>query len=65
MQKIAPQFTAKKEELNGRMVSAIRDFQAWLRPLNRTLWNGWSNRGGVGAPHAFTFKLGYDLSFKE
>ena len=47
------------------MMSAVRNFQAWLLPLNRTLWNAFSNRQGVEAPHAFCYKKCADLSQQE
>jgi hypothetical protein len=37
-EKLAPKCAAKQEELSGTALSAIREFQQWLAPLNREVW---------------------------
>ena len=64
-EKLAPKCAAKQEELSGTALSAIRDFQKWLAPLNREVWNCFGNRKGIEAPHSFTLKRRQDLSPSE
>lgn len=62
---LAPRFASRFEKLTGIMLPAVRDFQQFLFPLGRTLNNAFANRGGVEAPHSFSFKLGRQLSEQE
>ena len=64
-EKLAPKCAAKQEELSGTALSAIRDFQKWLAPLSREVWNCFGNRKGIEAPHSFTLKRRQDLSPSE
>jgi len=61
-EKLKEKFAAKAEDVTWTCLSAIRDFQKWMTPLDRCAWNCFSNRDGVEAPHSFSFKLGRDLS---
>ena len=65
LEKMRDHFHAKQEVVTQTCLSAVRDFARWCDPLNRTIWNCWSNRDGQEAPHAFTFKQGRDLSRSE
>ena len=65
LERLTAKFAAKNEMLHGTALTAIRDFQKWLAPLNRTLWHAFGNRQGVEAPHTFTFKARDDLSKAE
>ena len=57
--------------LQGRRKSSveqlyhIRDFSAWLAPIDITLYNAWVIRDGIDASHAFTFKHRQDLTPSE
>lgn len=59
--KLKEKFAAKAEEVTWTCLSAIRDFQRWMTPLDRCAWNCFANREGIEAPHSFSFKLGRDL----
>ena len=61
-EKLKEKFAAKAEDVTWTCLSAIRDFQKWMTPLDRCVWNCFANRQGIEAPHAFSFKLGCDLS---
>ena len=50
------------EQVHGEIITAVRDWQGWLLPLNRTLYNAFANRRGEEAPHSFSFKSGSRLS---
>jgi hypothetical protein len=65
LEKLRPKFAAKQELVTGTMLTAVRDFKTWLKPLNRTLWHAFANRQQKEAPHAFTFKQGRELSHSE
>ena len=65
LEKLREKFGAKAEQVTQTCLSAIRDFQRWMEPLDRTVWNCFGNRNGVEAPHAFSFKLGRDLCDSE
>lgn len=58
-------FEQKSEELYIERLDTVRDFVAWLSPLGVTLYNAFMNRGGVEAPHSFSFKLRRDLLASE
>jgi len=58
---LASKFTLKGEEFHVVRLTTVRDFAAWLAPLNITLSNAFANRDGIEAPHAFAFKLRRDL----
>ena len=61
-EKLKEKFAAKAEEVTWTCLSAIRDFQRWMAPLDRCVWNCFANRELIEAPHSFSFKLGCDLS---
>ena len=65
LEKLRPKFAAKQELVTGTMLTAVRDFKKWLKPLNRTLWNAFANRQQKEAPHTFTFKQGRELTYSE
>ena len=65
LEKLREKFAAKTEVVTQTCLSAIRNFQLWMEPLDRTVWNCWGNREKVEAPHAFTYKLGRDLGPSE
>ena len=54
-------FREKGEKLYVDRFTTVRDFAAWLSPLQVTLSNAYANRQGIEAPHAFSFKLRRDL----
>ena len=62
---MAPFFANKGYQLNCEILTHIRDFGAWLRPLGIRAYNCWLTRGGVSSPHSFTFKLRMDLTNAE
>ena len=64
-EKLKEKFAAKAEEVTYTCLTAIRDFQKWMMPLDRTAWNCFANRDGREAPHSFSFKLGCDLSHSD
>ena len=47
---------ARQGEFFAQMLTAVRDYSEWLRPLNRTLYNGFATRAGIEAAHSFTCK---------
>ena len=47
---------ARQGEFFAQMLTAARDYSEWLRPLNRTLYNGFATRAGIEAAHSFTYK---------
>jgi hypothetical protein len=60
------QRAAKKgEEVYGVFINSVRDFASWLAPLAIVLDNGFRTRGGIEAPHSFSFKLRQDLTQRE
>ena len=65
LKELKPRFAAKQEDVFGEVVTGVRDYKQWLEPLNRTMWNAFSNRQGHEAPHSFTFKKGRDLRREE
>ena len=46
----------KGEEFKVSCVSGVRDYNAWLNPLQVKLSNAFSNRHGDFAPHSFSFR---------
>ena len=46
----------KGEEFKVSWFSGIRDYNAWLNPLQVKLYNAFSNRHGDLAPHSFSFR---------
>ena len=62
---LAPDFARKKAELRVEQLYHIRDFSAWLAPIDITLYNAWVTRDGIDASHAFTFKHRQDLTPSE
>lgn len=62
---LAPHFARKKEELRVERLYHIRNFSAWLAPIDITLYNAWVTRDGIDASHAFTFKHRQDLTPSE
>ena len=62
---LAPHFARKKDELRVERLYHIRDFSAWLAPIDITLYNAWVSRDGIDASHAFTFKHRQDLTRSE
>ena len=66
--KILPRVTAKGEELRVEELHTLLDCKSWLEATNVDLWNAFSTRKGIEAPHYFLFKpaagaLMYYLSF--
>ena len=47
---------ARGEELGAYLLTAVRDFTHWLRPMQKTLHNGFATRGGIESAHSFTYK---------
>ena len=47
---------ARQGEFFAQMLTAVRDYSRWLRPLDRTLYNGFATRAGIEAAHSFTCK---------
>ena len=62
---LAPRIAAKNEELRVERLLHIRNFCAWLAPIDITLYNAWVTRDGIDASHAFTFKHRQDLTSSE
>lgn len=62
---LSPQFQARGETLTAELLGSVRDFQHWLLPLETQCYNCLANRGGVEAPHSFTFKSAQDLTPTE
>ena len=46
----------KGEGFKVSWVSGIRDYNAWLNPLQVKLYHAFSNRHGDLAPHSFSFR---------
>jgi len=46
----------KGEEFKVSWVSGVRDYNAWLNPLQVKLYNAFMNRHGDFAPHSFSFR---------
>ena len=59
---LRPRLAARQEIMHSTILPAVRDFQQFVLPLGRELSNAFMNRGGQEAPHAFSYKLGKDLS---
>ena len=47
---------ARQGEFFAQMLATVRDYSKWLRPLDRTLYNGFATRAGIEAAHSFTYK---------
>ena len=62
---LRPRLAARQEVMHSTILPAVRDFQAFVLPLGRELTNAFMNRGGQEAPHAFSYKLGKDLSHSD
>ena len=58
-------FAERGEDVIATVLPAVRDFQEFLWQLGRVLHNAFSNRNGIEAPHAFSFKKGALLSGAE
>ena len=55
----------KGEEFSAEVVTAIRDFAAWLAPLGISFDQAFGTRQGIEAPHSFFFKKRCDLNAVE
>ena len=62
---LGPQFKGRGEQLYSELLGSVRNFQEWLDPLGTHCFNCLANRGGVEAPHSFTFKGAQDLTQTE
>lgn len=62
---LRPKVEARGELVHARLLTAVRDFCAWLLPIQLTLHNGFQNRGGIETAHSFTYKTGRQLSLSQ
>lgn len=62
---LSAQFTGRGEELSAEVLASVRNFKKWLQPLETHCYNCLRNRGGIEAPHSFTFKSAQDLTQTE
>ena len=62
---LRPKVVARGEILDARLLTAVRDFCAWLLPIQKTIHNGFANRGGIETAHSFIYKSGRQLSIPQ
>ena len=55
MEKMQARIAQRGEKCNGYLQKAVRDFSNWLFPIQKTLFNGFANRGGIEAAHSFAY----------
>ncbi len=64
-EKMSRHFLDRGEQFVVERLSAVRDYQAWLEMGTSKLYNAFGTRGGIEAPHSFSFKRRRDLSRSE
>ena len=62
MDKMQTRITQRGEKCNGYLQKAVRDFSNWLFPIQKTLFNGFANRGGIEAAHSFAYLSRCEMS---
>ena len=62
MEKMQARIAQRGEKSNGYLQKAVRDFSNWLFPIQKTLFNGFANRGGIEAAHSFAYLSRCELS---
>jgi len=64
-QELSDRCLAQGHQLITDTLTAIRDFQDWMAPMNVKLSEAFKTRSGVEPPHAFTFKMRRDLCWAD
>ena len=62
MEKMRVRIEKRGEKCTGYLQKAVRDFSNWLFPIQKTLFNGFANRGGIEAAHSFSYLSRCELS---
>lgn len=57
--------SGRGEILGVFLLTHIRDFKTWMKPLGIKLTNAFMTRGNIQAPHSFTYKMRMDLTPDE
>ena len=61
-EKMQARITQRGEKCRAYLQKAVRDFSNWLFPIQKTLFNGFANRGGIEAAHSFAYVSRCELS---
>ena len=61
-EKMRARVAQRGEKCNAYLQRAVRDFSNWLFPIQKTLFNGFANRGGIEAAHSFAYLSRCELS---
>jgi len=56
---------SRDEELHVELLTHIRDFELWIRPLGIHPHGCFVSREKIDAPHSFIYKLRMDMSHRE
>ena len=62
MEKMRARIEKRGEQCNAYLQKAVRDFSNWLFPIQKTLFNGFANRGGIEAAHSFAYMSRCEMS---
>ena len=62
LERMTPRIQRRHERCKGYMLRAVRDWSNWLFPIQKTLFNGFGNRGGIEAAHSFAYVSRCEMS---